>query len=209
MQENNNIINIRGTVDNQISLSHQLHNEKFYIFNIKIKRFSQTCDILPVIISDRLISSDNIKNITKQKVLDISGQIRSHNDYINNKMRLILRVFVQKINFNINILDNKNQNINQVFLNGYICKQPTYRTTPFGREITDILLAVNRQHNKSDYIPCIAWGRNAKLASKLNIGDNIKLQGRMQSREYQKKISDNETITKIAYELSISKIDLI
>jgi single-stranded DNA-binding protein len=100
------------------------------------------------------------------------------------------------------------KNPNYIYLNGFLCKPPVYRTTPFGREITDILIAVNRAYNKSDYIPCIAWGRNARFSSGLNVGDNIKIWGRIQSREYQKKISEEESITKTAYEISISKMEV-
>lgn len=201
MQENN-VINLSGIVDSEISLSHKIYNETFYKFNIKVKRLSETFDILPVTVSEKLIDKDLIE---KGKKLNISGQIRSYNNYNveDGKTKLILTIFAKQINFEI-----QNENPNQAFLNGYICKMPIYRTTPFGREITDILLAVNRSHNKSDYIPCIAWGRNAKFASRLNISDNIKIEGRMQSREYQKKLLSGEILNKVAYELSVSKIDL-
>ena len=103
---------------------------------------------------------------------------------------------------------NQNQNPNDIFLNGYICKKPVYRTTPFGREIVDLLLAVNRSYNKSDYIPCIAWGRNARFGGKLEVGDNLKIWGRMQSRNYQKKLSEDEVIEKTAYEVSVCKMEV-
>ena len=160
---------------------------------------------MPVTISKKLLDS----NLTKPEVnkfINITGQIRSYNnfDINNNKTKLILTVFAQSINFETYDFSN---NFNQAFLNGYICKKPVYRKTPFGREITDILLAVNRPYNKSDYIPCIAWGRNAKLTSKLNIADNIKITGRLQSRDYQKKLPNGEVLNKTTYELSISKIN--
>lgn len=202
MQENN-IIKVSGQIIDELRESHKIYNEIFYKFNIKIKRLSENYDILPVTISERLID----KNLmTPNKFINISGQIRSYNNYSSSdgKTKLILTIFARQINFDIT-----DENPNQVYLNGYICKSPVYRKTPFGREITDILLAVNRSYNKSNYIPCIIWGRNAKLAAKLNIADNIKVHGRMQSREYQKKLTTGEILNKTAYELSVSKIELI
>lgn len=202
MQENN-IIKVSGQIIDELVESHKIYNEIFYKFHIKIKRLSENYDILPVTISERIID----KNLmTPDKFINIIGQIRSYNNYSSNdgKTKLILTIFARQINFEI-----PDENPNQAFLNGYICKSPVYRKTPFGREITDILLAVNRSYNKSNYIPCIVWGRNAKLAAKLNIADNIKVQGRMQSREYQKKLTNGEILNKIAYELSVSKIELI
>lgn len=201
MQENN-IINLSGVLDNQINVSHKIYNETFYKFDMKVKRLSETFDILPVTISERLVEKEFLE---PGKKLNINGQIRSYNNYNveTGKTKLILTVFAKQINF-----ESESENPNQVFLNGYICKAPIYRTTPFGREIADILLAVNRSHNKSDYIPCIAWGRNAKFARQLNISDNVKVEGRMQSRAYQKKLASGEILNKIAYEMSISKIEL-
>ncbi len=202
MQENN-IIKVSGQIIDELVESHKIYNEIFYKFHIKIKRLSENYDILPVTISERIID----KNLmTPDKFINIIGQIRSYNNYDSNdgKTKLILTIFARQINFEI-----PDENPNQAFLNGYICKSPVYRKTPFGREITDILLAVNRSYNKSNYIPCIVWGRNAKLAAKLNIADNIKVQERMQSREYQKKLTNGEILNKIAYELSVSKIELI
>jgi len=204
--QQNNIIKLTGKIINQPFENHKIYNEIFYIFNIKIKRLSQTYDILPVTVSQRIINN-NLTKLEPNKFINITGQIRSYNnfDLNNNKTRLILTVFAQNINFDAYDFNNNN-NFNQAFLNGYICKKPIYRKTPLGREITDILLAVNRFYNKSDYIPCIAWGQNAKLTSKLNISDNIKLTGRLQSRDYQKKMPDGEILNKTTYELSISKL---
>lgn len=202
MQENN-IIKVSGQIIDELVESHKIYNEIFYKFHIKIKRLSENYDILPVTISERIID----KNLmAPDKFINIIGQIRSYNNYSSSdgKTKLILTIFARQINFEI-----PDENPNQAFLNGYICKSPVYRKTPFGREITDILLAVNRSYNKSNYIPCIVWGRNAKLAAKLNIADNIKVHGRMQSREYQKKLVSGEILNKIAYELSVSKIELI
>jgi primosomal replication protein N len=141
------------------------------------------------------------------KHIEVLGQFRSYNSYHNEGNRLILTVFARDINF----LDDDAvvKNPNQIFLNGYVCKKPIYRTTPFGREITDILLAVNRPYNKSDYIPCIAWGRNARYSESLEIGHNIKVWGRIQSREYQKKVNETEFEKRVAYEVSVSKLEYL
>ena len=98
---------------------------------------------------------------------------------------------------------------NQIFLDGFICKKPVYRMTPLGREIADILLAVNRAYGKSDYIPCICWGRNARYAGSLEVGGHIQLWGRIQSRQYQKRVSEDEVVNRVAYEISVSKIECI
>lgn len=159
-------------------------------------------DLLPITISERLLVGLDINVGTKIKV---EGQLRSYNKYIDGNNKLVLIIFARDI-----VLQNDQEDIknpNQIFLDGYICKNPIYRTTPFGREITDMLIAVNRPYNKSDYIPCIAWGRNARFSEKLKVGDHIKIWGRVQSREYQKKINEEESITKIAYEVSISKME--
>jgi len=215
MQENN-IIKVSGELLGDIALSHKIHNDNFYACKIKIKRLSNNFDILPVTIPERLL-----KNLSgDNKFINIKGQIRSYNSYNHEEGRtkLILTIFAQEIKSCVNnnfdsqekIYEENDceQNPNLVYLNGYVCKPPIYRTTPFGREITDILLAVNRFYNKSDYIPCIAWGQNAKLASSLNVADNIKVYGRMQSRGYQKKTQTGEILEKTAYELSLSQIEI-
>ena len=135
----------------------------------------------------------------------LEGQLRSYNKFIEGSNRLILTIFARKIE---DCLE-RSKNPNQIYLDGFICKKPVYRTTPFGREISDLLLAVNRAYNKSDYIPTIAWGRNSRFCQTLNVGDNIRVWGRLQSREYQKKISETEVIKKIAYEVSISKMEKV
>ncbi|MDF2524374.1 MAG: single-stranded DNA-binding protein, partial [Clostridiales bacterium] len=156
-----------------------------------------------VTVSERLIARQKLEI---GKVIEVEGQFRSYNSYNNEGNRLVLTVFAREINF---LEDEKKiKNPNQIYLNGFICKRPIYRTTPFGREITDILLAVNRPYNKSDYIPCIAWGRNARFSDNLAIGDNIKVWGRIQSRTYQKKLENGEVLTKVAYEISISKMEM-
>lgn len=198
----NNLITLSGKINTDYKFSHQMYGEDFYTFDMEVSRLSEALDILPVTISGRLIDED-LFEIGKD--IEITGQIRSYNNVVNNRNHLVLTVFAKELNLNLD--DGKNPN--QVTLNGFICKPPVYRKTPFGREITDILLAVNRAYNKSDYIPCIIWGRNAKFANSLEVSDNIKIDGRMQSRIYQKKLENGEIIEKVAYEISVSKIEKV
>ncbi len=200
--ENNKIV-MAGTVLSEPEFSHEVYGEKFYKFKLSVPRLSENVDIIPVTVSEKFFAGVKIKE--GQNVL-IDGQFRSYNNFSGEGNRLLLTVFVK----DIKIIDNFEEyaSPNNVYLNGYICKAPVYRTTPFGREIADILLAVNRAYNKSDYIPCIAWGRNAKYAQALSVGDNIIIRGRVQSREYQKKISEDEFENKTAYEISVSKLEL-
>lgn len=197
----NNLITLVGKIVSDYKFSHEMYGESFYTFDLETSRLSDTLDILPITISERLIDTEFLTG----SIVEINGQIRSYNNIVDKKNHLILTVFAKEIS----LFDNSNKNPNQVLLNGFLCKVPVYRTTPFGREISDILLAVNRSYNKSDYIPCIAWGRNAKFTSNLKVGDNIKLSGRMQSRKYQKKLENGDLIEKIAYEISISKLEVI
>lgn len=198
----NNMVTISGKVVSSIEFSHEVYGEGFYYFMLDVPRLSESCDKIPVTISERLASKDKLEIGT---VIEVEGQFRSYNSYNNEGNRLLLTVFARDISF---LEDEKKiKNPNQIYLNGFICKRPIYRTTPFGREITDLLLAVNRPYNKSDYIPCIAWGRNARFSESLAIGDNIKVWGRIQSRTYQKKLESGDVLTKVAYEVSISKME--
>ncbi len=200
----NNKVTIAGTIVTNPDFSHEVYGEKFYIFKLEVKRLSENADIIPVTISEKFFP---IINIEPGKNVLINGQFRSYNNFSTVGNKLLLTVFVRDIEEIKDI--NEYTAPNNIFLNGYICKAPVYRTTPFGREIADILLAVNRAYNKSDYIPCIAWGRNAKYSESLSVGDNISVWGRVQSRDYQKKISEDEVENKTAYEVSVSKIELI
>ncbi len=198
----NNMATISGKVVSNVEFSHEVYGEGFYYFMLDVPRLSDSSDKIPVTISERLASRDKLEIGT---VIEVEGQFRSYNSYNNDGNRLLLTVFARDITF---LEDEKKiKNPNQIYLNGFICKKPIYRTTPFGREITDILLAVNRPYNKSDYIPCIAWGRNARFSERLSVGDNIKVWGRIQSRTYQKKLESGEILTKVAYEISISKME--
>lgn len=198
----NNIVTLVGKIVSEYTFSHEMYGEAFYTFNIEVSRLSEAIDTLPVMISERLIDKSLFKIGT---LIEINGQIRSYNNVVDNKNHLVLTVFAKEIIFNLDF----NKNPNQVCLNGYVCKPPVYRKTPFGREIADVLLAVNRSYNKSDYIPCIIWGRNAKFANSLEVGNNLKICGRMQSRNYQKKLEDGEILEKTAYEVSVSKLEVL
>jgi len=196
----NNKIYLEGKVTSGLEFSHEMYGEGFYTFDLDVMRLSDSVDTLNITISERLLS--DIKLEVGIDVI-VEGQLRSYNKFIDGSNKLILTVFAR----NIEPCLERSKNPNEIFLDGYICKEPIYRTTPFGREIADVLLAVNRAYNKSDYIPTIAWGRNSRFCQTLSVGDNIKVWGRLQSREYQKKVSDSEVIRKIAYEVSISKME--
>ncbi|ENZ9535649.1 TPA: single-stranded DNA-binding protein [Clostridioides difficile] len=199
VKDENNVVNLRGELDNKLEFSHEIFGEKFYNMKIKINRLSDSFDILPMTVSERLLQDIDLD---KQNLVNVVGQLRSYNKTLNNKNRLVLTVFVREIKS----IDEENKDPNSIFLDGYVCKEPVYRKTPLGREITDLLVAINRPYNKSDYIPSIVWGRNAKFAKNLKVGDRIQLWGRVQSREYEKKIDENNMVKKMAYEVSISKI---
>ncbi len=199
----NNVVTISGKVVSDVEYSHEVYGEGFYSFYLDVPRLSDSSDKISVTFSERLVPKSKLQIGVP---LEIEGQFRSYNSYKSESNKLVLTVFAREIIFAEE--DKKIKNPNQIFLNGYICKNPIYRMTPFGREITDILIAVNRPYNKSDYIPCIAWGRNARYSQNLTIGDNIKIWGRIQSREYQKKLESGETISKTAYEVSVSKMEI-
>jgi single-stranded DNA-binding protein len=198
----NNKIYLEGKVVSDLNFSHEMYGEGFYIFNLEVPRLSDTRDILAITVSERLLTGLDFK-IGNDIIVE--GQLRSYNKFVDGANRLILTVFAR----NIEPCLERSKNPNQIFLDGFICKAPVYRTTPFGREIADMLLAVNRAYNKSDYIPTIAWGRNSRFCQTLTVGDNIRIWGRLQSREYQKRLSDEEIIRKVAYEVSISKMEKI
>ncbi|HZK57395.1 MAG TPA: single-stranded DNA-binding protein [Clostridia bacterium] len=201
---NTNVVTIVGKVVGDKKFSHEIYGEGFYIYNIEIPRLSDVVDRLPLTVSDRLLIEEGLKDGDTVKV---EGQLRSYNKFIDNSNRLVLTVFAKHITFSEDGKELKNPN--KIFLEGYICKPPVYRETPFGREITDLLVAVNRLYNKSDYIPTIAWGRNARFSSNLDVGDKIRIWGRIQSRQYQKRYPDGNVENKVAYEVSISKMEKI
>ena len=206
----NNHITLVGKITDEKKFSHEIYGEKFYTFDLSVPRLSGNADIIPVTISERLFKDEDL---VVDKKVKITGQFRSYNSYENERNRLILTVFAKDIEFLPNqeeeIVASKDLVSNEVVLTGYICKQPIYRQTPFGREIADILLAVNRAYNKSDYIPCITWGRNARYCSKMPVGTEVKVIGRVQSRAYEKKHDDGTVEQKVAYEVSISNLEVI
>lgn len=194
--ENNNHVILKGKIKQLPVYSHTVMGEGFFEMYVDVKRLSDEVDTLPVTISERLITEFNVGD-----EIGIIGQFRSYNKMEDGKSKLMLTIFVKEL-----VDPNEINEINQIYLVGYICKEPVYRTTPFGREICDMLLAVNRSYNKSDYLPCIAWGRNARFVRDLGVGEKLEVQGRIQSRKYQKKLSETESETKIAYEISLSSV---
>ena len=205
----NNSVTLVGKVADEKKFSHEIYGEKFYSFDLSVPRLSGNADVIPVTISERLFKDEDLAIDNKMKV---HGQFRSYNSYEGEKNKLILTVFAKDVEFiesDEEIVASKDFISNEIVLIGYICKAPIYRQTPFGREITDILLAVNRAYNKSDYIPCICWGRNARFCSKMEVGTEVKITGRIQSRMYEKKYEDGTVEQKVAYEVSIANLELI
>ena len=198
----NNQVTIMGKVATEFSFSHEVFGEGFYMVEVEVKRLSNSEDRIPLMISERLI--DVTQDYTGEYIM-VHGQFRSYNRHEEQKNRLVLSVFVREISFMEEEPDGTKTN--SIWLDGYICKEPIYRKTPLGREIADLLLAVNRPYGKSDYIPCICWGRNARYASGFEVGEHVQLLGRIQSREYVKRISDTETEKRVAYEVSDSKLE--
>ncbi|MBE5755839.1 MAG: single-stranded DNA-binding protein [Clostridiales bacterium] len=196
--ENNNNVLVKGKIVKLPAYSHTVMGEGFFEMYVEVERLSNETDVLPVTISERLIGDFKLGD-----TVGIVGQFRSYNKLDGEKSKLMLTVFVKELVDPSEIME-----INQVSLVGYICKEPIYRTTPFGREICDVLLAVNRAYNKSDYLPCIAWGRNARFVKDLGIGEKLEVQGRIQSRKYQKKVDENNIETRVAYEVSLSGVAL-
>lgn len=200
----NNQVSIMGKIDSDFTFSHQVFGEGFYNMDLLVKRLSESEDRIPVMVSERLI------DVTQDYVgeyIEIHGQFRSYNRHEEKKNRLVLSVFARELSF----VEEEDESIpvNQIFLDGYICKPPVYRKTPLGREIADLLLAVNRPYGKSDYIPCICWGRNARYASSFAVGGHVLIWGRIQSREYVKRVGESETEKRTAYEVSVSKLEFI
>lgn len=198
----NNRVTVVGTLDSDFTVSHELFGEVFCHVSLRVPRLSDICDLLSVTVSERLLREGEFQ---KGDLVYITGQYRSYNNYSGVGNRLLLTVFARDIR---KAEPEEAENTNRITLSGYICKPPVYRTTPFGREIADILLAVNRTYHKSDYIPCIAWGRNARYAKTLQVGDRLQITGRIQSREYQKRLEDDSMVTKTAYEVSVSKLEI-
>ena len=200
----NNQVTIMGEIASPFLFSHEVYGEGFYMVDVHVKRLSNSEDNIPLMISERLI--DVTQDYTGEFIM-VSGQFRSYNRHDEQKNRLVLSVFVREVSFIEEELDGAKTN--NIFLDGYICKLPVYRKTPLGREIADLLLAVNRPYGKSDYIPCICWGRNARFASNFEVGSRCAIWGRIQSREYMKKLSEDQLERRVAYEVSVSKLEMV
>lgn len=198
----NNQVSIVGEIISDFQYSHEVYGEGFYMVEVAVSRLSNFSDYIPLMISERLI--DTSQSYIGQKVY-VTGQFRSYNRHEELKNRLVLSVFVREIEF----IDEETEEMksNQILLDGYICKDPIYRKTPLGREIADLLVAVNRSYGKSDYIPCICWGRNARFAARFEVGVHVQIWGRIQSREYVKRLNEDEVEKRTAYEVSVSKIE--
>lgn len=200
----NNQVTVMGTIVSDFEFSHQIFGEGFYMVDIMVDRLSDSADLIPLMVSERLI---DVTADYKGYHIAVTGQFRSYNRHEEHKNKLVLSVFAREVSFLTEI--EESAKTNQIYLDGYICKPPIYRKTPLGREIADILLAVNRPYGKSDYIPCICWGRNARFASSFQVGARCAIWGRIQSREYVKKIGENEMEKRIAFEVSVSKLELL
>lgn len=200
----NNQAVVAGEIISEFVFSHEIFGEGFYMVDLLVSRLSDATDVIPLMVSDRLI---DVHESHIGEHIEAKGQFRSYNKHEETKNRLVLSLFVRELN----VLgeDDEMQHPNQIYLDGYICKAPIYRMTPLGREIADVLLAVNRAYGKSDYIPCICWGRNARFAGKLEVGEHVAVWGRIQSREYQKKLENDEVINRVAYEVSVSKMECL
>lgn len=199
----NNRVSMVGEIVSDFRYSHQVYGEGFYMVDVAVNRLSDLNDLIPLMVSERLV--DVTQNYIG-KLVEVTGQFRSYNRHEENKNKLMLSVFVREWEF---VEENPEAGkTNQIFLDGYICKMPVYRKTPLGREIADLLVAVNRPYGKSDYIPCIAWGRNARFAQNFDVGNKIQIWGRVQSREYVKKVSEEEIEKHTAYEVSVSKLEV-
>ena len=198
MEETGNSIHLRGHVCQPLQFGHELFGEQFFVTTLRVPRLSGAEDFLPVTLSERLLIDEPI---AAGSVLCLDGQLRSYNKVVEGSGRLLITAFAQRL-----LPEEDDENPNRVQLPGALCKAPSYRTTPFGREIADLMLAVNRSYGKSDYIPCITWGRTARYAANLKIGDKVQLVGRFQSRNYQKQLPDGTVLNKVAYEVSVSRL---
>lgn len=197
----NNQVSLVGEIVSDFTYSHEVFENKFYKVILAVSRFSEYVDYIPVIVSERLI---DVGEDYFGDYASIKGQFRSFNKHEEDGSHLILSVFAMEFN----VLEGKEENVNEIFLDGRICKEPVYRKTFFGRRITDVLIASNRSYGKSDYIPCICWGRTARFTSTLGVGTRVKVKGRIQSRDYEKRISETEIEKRVAYEVSVSIIEL-
>ena len=199
-QMQNNKVRLTGRIASEPQFSHEIMGEGFYDLTLAVKRLSGQEDLIPITISERLMEGESFET---GNLIGVIGQLRSYNKYVENKSKLVLRVFVREL------AEPDEDEPNTIEIDGFVCKQPVYRTTPFKREIADMLIAVNRAYNKSDYIPAIAWGRNARYAGSFDVGERVRIVGRIQSRVYQKQLDDGVIEERTAYEVSVSKLDVL
>lgn len=200
----NNQVTVMGEIVSDFAYSHEIFGEGFYMVDVRVQRLSESFDIIPVMVSERLI---DVSGSYIGMLICVNGQFRSYNCHEERKNRLVLSVFAREVEFMDEV--EESSKTNQIYLDGYICKEPIYRKTPLGREIADLLLAVNRPYGKSDYIPCICWGRNARYANNFKVGERCAIWGRIQSREYMKKLDEEHVERRVAFEVSVSKLELI
>lgn len=200
----NNQVTVMGEIVSEFTYSHEIFGEGFYMVDVRVKRLSDSFDTIPVMVSERLL---DVSASYIGMLICVNGQFRSYNRHEERKNRLVLSVFAREIEFVDQV--EENAKTNQIYLDGYICKEPIYRKTPLGREIADLLLAVNRPYGKSDYIPCICWGRNARFANNFRVGERCSVWGRIQSREYMKKLDEEHVERRVAFEVSVSKLELM
>ena len=200
----NNQVSVAGEIVSEFKFSHEVFGEGFYSLEIRVGRLSDSYDLIPLMISERLM---DVKADYRGQYIEVLGQFRSYNRHEASRNRLVLSVFAREVS----ICQEEDSTVkpNHIYMDGYICKPPVYRKTPLGREIADLLVAVNRPYGKSDYIPCICWGRNARFASGFEVGEHVQILGRIQSREYVKKLSETETQRRVAYEVSVSKLECL
>lgn len=200
----NNQVTVMGEIVSGFTYSHEIFGEGFYMVDVRCQRLSESYDIIPVMVSERIM---DVTNDYTGELICVNGQFRSYNRHEERRNRLVLSVFAREVSF-IEEMEESSKT-NQIFLDGYICKEPIYRKTPLGREIADLLLAVNRPYGKSDYIPCICWGRNARYANSFKVGERCAVWGRIQSREYMKKLDEDHVEKRVAFEVSVSKLELM
>lgn len=201
--QKNNVVTITGRIASELLFNHETFGEKFFMAYVSIDRTSGVEDIIPVVVSERLV---DVSQSLVGEYVEIHGQYRSYNLRKETENHLILYIFAMEIDILGSGADSPN---NTIFLDGYICKPPVYRKTPLGREIADLLIAVNRPYGKSDYIPCICWGRNARYVGGLKVGEHIVVHGRIQSRVYTKRLPDGSSEERTAYEVSVSTLEVV
>ena len=200
--QKNNVVTITGRIASELLFNHETFEERFFMAYVSIERTSGVEDIIPVVVSERLV---DVSQSLVGEIVEIRGQYRSYSVRKELVRHQILYVFAMEMVLGTDI----NSANNTIFLDGYICKPPVYRKTPLGREIADLLIAVNRPYGKSDYIPCICWGRNARYVGGLKVGEHIEVHGRIQSRVYTKRLPDGSSEERTAYEVSVSTLEVV